>query len=116
MDNVCCICKKPFDDYLRVDCGGDCRICLAESGDPDCINGLVSEIERLREENNKLKLEFVSAVDKAEKYSRSAFSRNERNKELRSALTAILAVSQRYDKPTMNVITDCARAALKGDE
>jgi hypothetical protein len=49
MDNVCGICKKPFDDYLRVDCGGDCRVCLAASGDPDCINGLVSEIERLRE-------------------------------------------------------------------
>jgi len=80
------------------------------------VKEAADEIERLREENNKLKLEFVSAVDKAEKYSRSAFSRNERNKELRSALTAILAVSQRYDKPTMNVITDCARAALKGDE
>jgi hypothetical protein len=52
MDNLCGICKKPFDDYLRVDCGGDCRVCLAASGDPDCINGLVSEIERLWEENS----------------------------------------------------------------
>lgn len=45
----CSICKNPFDNYLRVNCGGDCRVCLAASGDQDCIDSLVNQIERLRE-------------------------------------------------------------------
>lgn len=40
----CHICKRemhdgpPYDD--RVNCGGDCVRCMAECGDPDCIEAM----------------------------------------------------------------------------
>lgn len=34
--NNCLTCGAPFDDGLHRNCGGDCLLCMAEAGDPDC--------------------------------------------------------------------------------
>jgi len=39
-DYFCRICKRPFDDSVHSDCGGDCLTCMAEAGDPDCVAAL----------------------------------------------------------------------------
>lgn len=39
----CNSCKRPLDqpdDPRSLDCGGDCRQCMADAGDPDCIESL----------------------------------------------------------------------------
>lgn len=39
----CGSCKRPLnqpDDPRSLDCGGDCRQCMADAGDPDCIKSL----------------------------------------------------------------------------
>lgn len=39
----CRICKQKLTDdprSRRYDCGGDCRQCMAESGDPGCIESM----------------------------------------------------------------------------
>lgn len=39
----CLMCGRLLDteDIASRDCGGDCLGCLAECGDPDCIDALV---------------------------------------------------------------------------
>lgn len=39
----CHICKRELDnpkDPVSDDCGGDCVLCMADAGDPDCIKRL----------------------------------------------------------------------------
>lgn len=39
----CISCKRLLDqpdDPRSLDCGGDCRQCMADAGDPDCIESL----------------------------------------------------------------------------
>lgn len=35
------------------DCGGDCTLCMAESGDPDAITSIIGEF-RLRRDNSAI--------------------------------------------------------------
>jgi hypothetical protein len=40
LDRHCTICGAHLDiqsDPFSVDCGGDCLLCMAEAGDPDCL-------------------------------------------------------------------------------
>jgi len=58
----CLICNKVMDtgDVRDVNCGGDCRACMADSGDPDCIKSLAAALippyvfmwEEMKRENN----------------------------------------------------------------
>ena len=51
-DNNCSICKRALDqpdDATTLDCGGDCLRCMAESGDPECIESM----RLIRQEQNK---------------------------------------------------------------
>lgn len=45
---LCGICKNPLDvSPERRDCGGDCLMCMAEAGDPDCIR-TIQQLEKRR--------------------------------------------------------------------
>ena len=42
----CNICKKDMDvpnDVLRINCGGECLQCMAESGDTDCVKTIIAD-------------------------------------------------------------------------
>ena len=42
-DKTCSICGKKLDqesDITSRDCGGDCLQCMADAGDPECIESL----------------------------------------------------------------------------
>ena len=50
MNKVCTICKRRLDnvkDAFSTDCGGDCILCMASAGDPDCAR-TVEDLEFLR--------------------------------------------------------------------
>jgi hypothetical protein len=60
----CTICKRELDnpaDPSTVDCGGDCRRCMAEAGDPDCIAAMA---EIAREANPPLQCVAVYLEDR----------------------------------------------------
>jgi hypothetical protein len=63
----CNICKSPFDDTLHLDCGGDCLLCMAEAGDPDCalqaIKYLKTALAASLAHNKALADQFESYVD-----------------------------------------------------
>src|SRR5690348_7341085 len=40
---TCAICKQEMEP--KDDCGGDCVVCLAEAGDPDCIAAMYPRIK-----------------------------------------------------------------------
>lgn len=42
---TCTICKQEMTE--RDDCGGDCVVCLAEAGDPDCRDIQLKEANAL---------------------------------------------------------------------
>jgi hypothetical protein len=46
MTDRCKICNTPFDSELHRDCGGDCLLCMAEAGDPDCAVSAVPILRR----------------------------------------------------------------------
>lgn len=49
-DNLCRICGRELNvdsDPLSVDCGGDCVKCMAEAGDPDCVEHVRRILESL---------------------------------------------------------------------
>lgn len=58
----CSICKRLLKDkndpILSEDCGGDCIVCMAEAGDPECIESLykhgMKAFKALREVNNTI--------------------------------------------------------------
>lgn len=43
----CSICKRLLNqeyDPTTLDCGGDCELCMAEAGDPECIAGVLKAV------------------------------------------------------------------------
>lgn len=49
-DSICNICNCVMTDNansLHLNCGGDCRLCMAESGDPDCIEAVKQIVSKL---------------------------------------------------------------------
>jgi hypothetical protein len=42
----CNICKKEMDTgfVADADCGGDCTMCMANAGDPDCAHRLYEDL------------------------------------------------------------------------
>ena len=45
----CAICQRELsvaDDPFSVDCGGDCLLCMAEAGDPECMQAVVDEVRK----------------------------------------------------------------------
>ncbi len=49
---LCGICKTPMDQPDKpatLNCGGDCRRCMADAGDPDCIRYFRNHPEALQE-------------------------------------------------------------------
>lgn len=48
--NVCRICNIELDTHpLASDCGGDCLLCMAESGDPDCVDAALEFARKIRD-------------------------------------------------------------------
>jgi hypothetical protein len=47
---LCNICgRRMYESNVPSrDCGGDCLQCMAESGDPDCIDSMIKWLESLR--------------------------------------------------------------------
>ncbi len=45
----CSVCGNPMtaDSSLRHDCGGDCLMCMAEAGDPECVAAALRLQEQL---------------------------------------------------------------------
>lgn len=68
MSDRCRICNEKFDQGIYRDCGGDCRLCMAISGDPDCEKGLRAEIGRLRVELSRRTLDVQKCNDLIEYY------------------------------------------------
>ena len=56
----CRICGTQFDNELHQDCGGDCLLCMAEAGDPDCA---VSAVPWLRQQLAECQEELKQAND-----------------------------------------------------
>lgn len=46
----CSICRRELNTghVLAVDCGGDCRQCMAEAGDPDCIDSIIDYFKEFK--------------------------------------------------------------------
>lgn len=45
MTFTCGICKETFPN--NYDCGEDCYLCLAEAGDPDCVDHAIRDARSL---------------------------------------------------------------------
>jgi hypothetical protein len=53
----CAICDRELKahdspDVISRDCGGDCLMCMAEAGDPDCVMELVTLLTRIINSNH----------------------------------------------------------------
>jgi hypothetical protein len=101
-------------ESLHQNCGGDCLMCMAEAGDPDCLKSVLRlqkvEIERLKAEleaetqrrwdgNRMASAEATAdfnemrdmAVKEVGKWSREAGASQAREAKLREGLTKIAA-------------------------
>ena len=56
----CRICGTQFDNELHQDCGGDCLLCMAEAGDPDCA---VSAVPWLRQQLAECQAELAKVKE-----------------------------------------------------
>lgn len=59
----CGLCKRQLDrlgDPVSLDCGGDCLLCMADAGDPDCTKAVAKIVRAV---NNHAAL--IQAMERA---------------------------------------------------
>lgn len=53
MTRFCATCKCKLDDpkrpFYSEDCGGDCLLCMAEAGDPECEKAVLEYRDKIKD-------------------------------------------------------------------